>query len=46
MERLASEGHLLAHRHDGFWQAMDTMRDQRHLEELWLQGSAPWRLWR
>jgi len=41
---LASTGELVAYRHEGFWQPMDTLRDRRHLEELWQQG-APWRCW-
>lgn len=45
LERLAREGELHAYRHDGFWQAMDTLRDKRHLEELWESGNAPWKLW-
>ncbi|WP_375460196.1 glucose-1-phosphate cytidylyltransferase [uncultured Enterovirga sp.] len=45
LEGLASDGQLHCFRHEGFWQAMDTLRDKRHLEELWASGSAPWRLW-
>lgn len=44
MEQLASSGELVAFRHDGFWQPMDTLRDKLHLEELWRQG-APWKVW-
>ena len=33
------------YRHEGFWQAMDTLRDRNHLEELWSSGAAPWRTW-
>lgn len=40
--RLAEEGQLMAYRHDGFWQCMDTQRDKRLLEELWSRGEAPW----
>ncbi|HEY4897733.1 MAG TPA: hypothetical protein VII01_16810, partial [Solirubrobacteraceae bacterium] len=29
----------------GFWQAMDTLRDRNHLEQLWSAGKAPWRTW-
>src|SRR5712691_12694895 len=32
MERLARDGQLAAYRYDGFWQAMDTLRDKNHLE--------------
>lgn len=42
LERLAAEGQLLAFRHPGFWQCMDTLRDLRVLEELWSDGDAPW----
>lgn len=45
MEQLAQEGQLQAYFHDGFWQAMDTMRDKIHLEELWQSGNAPWKTW-
>ena len=45
MERLATEGQLGVHFHDGFWQPMDTLRDSRHLEELWATGNAPWKVW-
>jgi len=39
---LASDGQLGAYVHEGFWQAMDTLRDKRHLEALWASGDAPW----
>jgi glucose-1-phosphate cytidylyltransferase len=45
LQRLASEGQLSAYRHGGFWQAMDTLRDKNHLEELWSSGKAPWKSW-
>jgi glucose-1-phosphate cytidylyltransferase len=45
MERLASEGQLMAYRHGDFWQCMDTMRDVRLLEDLWQSGDPPWRVW-
>jgi len=45
LERLAAEGQLMAYRHDGFWQCMDTLRDLRLLESLWASGTAPWRVW-
>jgi glucose-1-phosphate cytidylyltransferase len=38
---LAEQGHLVAYRHEGFWQCMDTIRDRERLEELWKNG-APW----
>ncbi len=45
MEALAAEGELMAYRHAGFWQPMDTLRDKTQLEALWSGGRAPWRLW-
>jgi len=45
MERLAAEGQMQAFEHTGFWQAMDTLRDKNHLEDLWATGKAPWRVW-
>lgn len=44
LEGLAARGELVAYRHDGFWQPMDTLRDKVHLEELWRAG-APWKCW-
>jgi glucose-1-phosphate cytidylyltransferase len=45
MEGLARDGELVAYKHDGFWQPMDTLRDKNHLEELWSSGKAPWKVW-
>lgn len=45
LERLAAEGELMSYRHDGFWHAMDTLRDMHHLQALWSSGAAPWRVW-
>jgi glucose-1-phosphate cytidylyltransferase len=39
---LAHDNQLACFRHDGFWQPMDTLRDKRHLEDLWASGSPPW----
>lgn len=44
LESLAEQGQLSAFHHTGFWQPMDTLRDKVHLEELWLSGSAPWKV--
>ena len=43
---LASRGQLMAFKHTGFWQAMDTLRDKNILEELWSSKRAPWKVWR
>ena len=45
LEALAASGDLMAYRHGGFWQPMDTLRDKNHLEQLWAQGKAPWKVW-
>jgi glucose-1-phosphate cytidylyltransferase len=45
MEALASDGQLMAYRHEGFWQCMDTLRDKHLLQDLWDRGDAPWKLW-
>jgi len=45
MEKLAHEGNLSAYHHDGFWQPMDTLRDKRQLEEMWINNKAPWKKW-
>jgi glucose-1-phosphate cytidylyltransferase len=45
VHRLARDGQLACYRHGGFWQAMDTLRDQLHLEGLWESGGAPWKTW-
>ena len=42
LERLAADGQLMAYRHEGFFQPMDTLREKRLLEELWASGRAPW----
>jgi glucose-1-phosphate cytidylyltransferase len=45
LEKLARENQLAAFYHQGFWQPMDTLRDKIYLEELWLTGNAPWKIW-
>lgn len=45
LERLAKDGQLMAYRHEGFWQCMDTVREKVLLEELWQSGNAPWATW-
>jgi glucose-1-phosphate cytidylyltransferase len=43
LARLAAEGQLYAHRHEGFWDCMDTYKDAVVLNDLWEAGEAPWR---
>lgn len=45
LENLAKDGELVAHKHHGFWQPMDTIRDKKYLEELWQSNNAPWKSW-
>lgn len=45
LEGLAKDGELVACKHEGFWQPMDTLRDKNHLEDLWKSGKAPWKKW-
>ena len=45
LESAASAGQLVAYRHTGFWQCMDTMRDKELLENLLQKGQAPWKVW-
>lgn len=45
LERVAAEGQLMAYRHSGFWQPMDTLREKELLESLWASGTAPWKTW-
>lgn len=45
LTQLASMHQLVSYRHLGFWQAMDTLREKIHLEELWASGKAPWKVW-
>ena len=45
LERLAADGELMAYKHDGFWQCMDTRRDKFVLEKMWDSGEAPWKTW-
>ena len=45
LAQLARDRELVAYRHEGFWQCMDTLRDMRTLEGLWQSGEAPWKVW-
>ena len=46
LERLASDGQLMAYKHTDFWACMDTMRDKVMLDKLWESGTAPWKVWK
>ena len=45
LEDLAKEQKLTAFKHNGFWYPMDTLRDKKHLENLWTSEKAPWKIW-
>lgn len=45
LRQLTSEGELVAYRHPGFWQCMDTLNDKHVLDERWTTGDKPWKVW-
>lgn len=45
MQRLVADGQMHAYRYDGFWQAMDTLREKNLLEQMWQGKKAPWKVW-
>ena len=45
LESVAHDGQLMAYKHEGFWQCMDTVREKEMLEKLWREGKAPWKVW-
>ena len=45
LETVASMGELDAYIHNGFWKPMDTLREKMQLEEMWANGTAPWKVW-
>lgn len=45
LTELARMGEMVAYEHQGFWQAMDTLRDKTHLQQLWESDRAPWKVW-
>ena len=45
LESLSRQREVQAFYHQGFWHAMDTVRDKQRLEELWATGEAPWKTW-
>ncbi len=44
LERLAADKQLLAYKHSGFWQCMDSLKDKMNLEDEWASG-AKWKIW-
>jgi glucose-1-phosphate cytidylyltransferase len=45
LEKMAKQNKVAAYKHDGFWQALDTLRDKNYLESLWDSNKAPWKIW-
>jgi glucose-1-phosphate cytidylyltransferase len=45
LTKLANDDQLVAFKHSGFWECMDTLRDKKHLCELWDNNTAPWKSW-
>jgi glucose-1-phosphate cytidylyltransferase len=45
LNRLAKEGQIAAYQHPGFWQCMDTYREQQMLTKMWESGDAAWKVW-
>ena len=45
LNSLAADGELTAYMHNGFWQPMDTLRDRQHLQDMWANAKAPWKVW-
>lgn len=45
LEAAARDGQLMAYKHEGFWQCMDTVREKEALEKMWASGQAPWKVW-
>ena len=45
LETVAKLGQLMAYKHSGFWQCMDTVREKETLEKMWATGQAPWKVW-
>jgi glucose-1-phosphate cytidylyltransferase len=45
LTNLANDSELMAFKHSGFWQPMDTLADKKNLEKLWQKNKAPWKIW-
>jgi glucose-1-phosphate cytidylyltransferase len=45
LNNLSKDGELMAYKHEGFWQPMDTYRESIMLNQLWNEGNAPWKKW-
>ena len=45
LEKLSSDGQLQGYKHEGFWHAMDIIKDKNTLNEMWQTKKAPWKIW-
>jgi glucose-1-phosphate cytidylyltransferase len=45
LEKLANASQLSVHKHNGYWNAVDTLRDKNHMEDIWNNNQAPWKVW-
>jgi glucose-1-phosphate cytidylyltransferase len=45
LETLAKDCQLSVHKHKGYWNAVDTLRDKNHMQDLWNSKQAPWKVW-
>ncbi len=45
LQNLAKDNQMMAYKHEGFWQCMDTLRDNQKLNQLWRNNLAPWKVW-
>jgi len=45
LKKLATDGKMSAYKHLGFWQPMDTLRDNQKLNQMWKEKRAPWKIW-
>lgn len=46
LQNLARKNELMAFKHNGFWQPMDTLRDKFFLEQMWKENNAKWKKWK
>ena len=46
LQEITKKGQLSAYKHNGFWQPMDTIAEKKHLEDLYISGNAPWKIWK
>lgn len=45
LKKLAKDNQLNAYKHEGFWHAMDMLKDKLDLNNMWAENRAPWKVW-